>query len=217
MIKLHNLTKSRSFIIIGKIIGSIVIAAFLIPLLTIHVYGKCDNKTLIDLSCYENANETKYYYDVPVDNDMQDYIREMLKEFEVDIQNGLEVVLAMAYTESRFKTDVKNGSCKGIMQVSEIHSETLEYLEIQDLYDPYDCFKAGVYYLKQGLENADELWDELTDCTLSKDDFRLNCALMSYNLGNYGAKTKISKGVYSTSYVEKVCKAMSELELRLDE
>lgn len=197
----------------GKLIVCLILIVSLISQFTIQGNAKCEHKMLI-LSCNENADETKYY-EVPLDNDMQDYIREMLNKFEVDIPNGLEVVLAMAHTESRFKTDVKNGSCKGIMQVSEIHSEALEDLEIQDLYDPYDCFKAGIYYLKQGFDNADELLDELTDCALSKDEFRLNCALMSYNLGNYGAKNKILEGVYSTSYVDKVRKAMGELEPKL--
>lgn len=200
---------------ISKFVVCLILIASLISQFTIQGNAKCSHEMLI-LSCNESTDENKYY-EVPLDNDMQDYIRETLNEFEVDIPNGLEIVLAITYTESRFKTDVKNGSCKGIMQVSEIHSETLEDLEIQDLYDPYDCFKAGIYYLKQGFDNADDLWNELTDCTLSKDEFRLNCALMSYNLGNYGARKKISKGIYSTSYVDKVREAMKELEPRLEE
>ncbi len=198
----------------SKLIICLLLSAFLSSQLAIQVHARYVPKIILTSYCDESINETKYY-NVPLDNDMQDYIRSMLDEFEVDVPNGLEIVLAMAHTESRFKTDVTNGNCKGIMQVSEVHKETLEELGIQDLYDPYECFEAGVYYLKQGFDNADELWSGLADCTLSKEDFRLNCALMSYNIGKYGAKKKISKGVYSTSYVEKVRKAMSELELKL--
>lgn len=167
-------------------------------------------------SCHEVESETEsnVYYDVPLDNEMQDYIRDTLGEFDLDISNGLELVLAIAYTESRFHADSKNGNCKGIMQVSEIHKDKLNELEVRDLFDPYDCFRAGIYFLKSGFDNADSLWEEVESCELSEDEFRLNCALMSYNLGNYGAEKKIKRGVYSTSYVEKVREAMVNLEVK---
>lgn len=174
----------------SKLIICLLLSGFLSSQLALPVHARYIPEIILISHCTEDTDETKYY-DVPLDNEMQDYIREMLDEFEVDVPNGLEIVLAMAHTESRFKTDVINGDCKGIMQVSEIHKETLEDLGVQDLYDPYDCFKAGVYYLKQGFDNAEELWDELDDCTLSKNNFMLNCALMSYNLGKYGAKNKV--------------------------
>lgn len=163
---------------------------------------------------YEHNVPEIVYYDVPLDEEIQDYIRDTLDEFNLDISNGFELVLAIAHTESRFNTDSENGSCKGIMQVSEIHKEKLDELKIQDLFDPYDCFRAGIYFLKCGFDNADSLWEEIDGCELSKDEFRLNCALMSYNLGNYGAEKKVKNGVYSTSYVEKVRKAMANLEVK---
>lgn len=164
--------------------------------------------------CEQIETETIIYYDVPLSNEMQDYIRDTLEEFDVDIPNGFEVILAMAYTESRFKSDVENGTCEGIMQVSEIHKESLEELGISDLLDPYDCFKAGIYLMKCSLDNADSILEDTGTLGLDQEEFRLNCALMSYNLGNYGAEKKIKSGVYSTSYVDKVREAMANLEVK---
>lgn len=144
----------------SKIIICLLLFGFLNSQFTLSVHAICVPEITLTSYCNESSDETEYY-DVPLDNNMQDYIRSLLDEFEVDIPSGLEVVLAMAHTESRFRTDVTNKDCKGIMQVSEIHKETLEELEIQDLYDPHDCFKAGVYYLKQGFDNAEELWTSL--------------------------------------------------------
>lgn len=158
--------------------------------------------------------EPERYYDVPLDEEIQDHIRSTLDEFELDVSNGFEIVLGIAYTESRFHADSENGSCKGIMQVSTIHQSTLDKLGIRDLFDPFECFRAGIYFLKSGFDNADLLWEEIEGCELSKEEFCLNCALMSYNLGNYGAEKKVRSGVYSTSYVEKVRKAMANLEVK---
>lgn len=160
------------------------------------------------------SDEVKYY-DVPIEDELQDYIRSTVEKLEIDIPNGFELVLAMAHTESRFHFDSENGRCKGVMQVSEIHQETLDELGVEDLFNPYDCFKAGIYFLKCGFDNADLLWLEIDDCSLSEEEFRLNCALMSYNLGAYGAREEVRSGVYSTSYVDKVRKAMAELEPRV--
>lgn len=174
-----------------------------------NAYSICD----IDTYLSDEAEQT-IYYDVPISEELQDYIRETLDSFDVDIENGFEVILAMAHTESRFHLDSQSGRCKGIMQVSEIHRETLDELGIADLFDPYDCFKAGIYYFKCGLNRADAVWEELDECELDKSDFVLNYALMSYNLGNRGADKKVKSGVYSTSYVEKVREAIASLEIK---
>lgn len=196
-----------------KSIASLMIT--LCTMVTLGIQCQCFSVCNVCNDCAESESVGRYY-DVPLDDEIQDYIRDILDEFEVNNPNSFELVLAIAHTESRFHTDSENGTCKGIMQVSEIHKDTLEELNIQDLFDPYECFRAGIYFLKSGFDNADSLWEEIENCELDKDEFRLNCALMSYNLGNYGAKKKIQRGIYSTSYVERVREAMENLEIRIN-
>ena len=155
------------------------------------------------------------YYDVPLSNDMQDYIRQVLSDNELP-ENHFEIILAMMHVESRFKTDVSNGNCIGILQVSTIHKDRLEELGVSDLTNPEQCILAGISIYKDGYSLGVDLEPTIDDHGMSSEDFIINVALMSYNTGYYGTKDLVADGIYSTRYVEKVREAIDELEVKTE-
>lgn len=59
-----------------------------------------------------------------------------------------ELLQAMVFTESTFNPYAENGSCKGLMQVSEKwHKDRMDRLGVTDIYDPYGNILLGADYL----------------------------------------------------------------------
>lgn len=107
-----------------------------------------------------------------------------------------ELIQAICYVESRFHTDAKNGSCLGIMQVSEKwHKDRMERLGVTDLYDLRGNMTVAVDYLSE----------------LSSDGEDLEEALMRYH-GETNIKERLESGETSW-YVEKVLNLSAELEV----
>lgn len=132
----------------------------------------------------------KVYYDVPLDHDLQDYIRGLCEEKNVPM--GL--VIAMIKIESSFRPNVISGTNDyGLMQINTINHEWLsETYGISDFLDPYQNVFCGITIIAGHLEKTDG------DITL---------ALMRYNLGAAGARRLWDEGIYSTSYTEKIITA----------
>ena len=107
-----------------------------------------------------------------------------------------EFLASIAYYESRWNPDVSNGSCKGLMQVSERwHKGRMRKLGISDLKDPYGNMLVAADYLS-------ELFAEYEDPGV---------VLMKYN-GDSRAE-KFRKGNASLSqYAENVLEKSMELE-----
>lgn len=107
-----------------------------------------------------------------------------------------ELIQAICYVESRFCTDAKNGSCLGIMQVSEKwHKDRMERLRVTDLYDLRGNMTVAVDYLSE----------------LASDGEDLEEALMRYH-GETSIKDRLEAGETSW-YVEKVLNLSAELEV----
>lgn len=109
-----------------------------------------------------------------------------------------ELIQAVCFKESGFRTDVENGGCTGLMQVSEKwHRERMERLGVTDLKDARENMTVGTDYLS-------ELFGRYEDA---------GAALMEYN-----GDSRISKLVDGTGglsdYADEVLAISAELERR---
>lgn len=131
------------------------------------------------------------YYDVPLSEDLQDYIRTLCEENDVP----MSLIIAMIEVESSFRPNVISGTSDyGLMQINKINHEWLtEEYGITDFLDPYQNVFCGITIIAGHLE---------------KTDGDIALALMRYNCGATGAKRLWDKGIYSTSYTEKILAAM---------
>lgn len=130
--------------------------------------------------------KTHLYYDIPLDENLQDYILEVCHDYGV---NHL-IVLGMIEKESTFGPNVigDNGEAFGLMQVQpKWHQERMGRLGVTDISDPYQNVLVGVDYLA-----------EMLSC-----DRGIAWALMAYNGGATYANELTDEGVIS-SYVTDV-------------
>lgn len=132
------------------------------------------------------------YYDCPLSYDLQDYIRELCEKHNVPML----VVIAIIKTESAFYPNVVSGTSDyGLMQINKINHEWLsDQFGITDFLNPYQNVFCGITIFSQHYSRFNDI----------------NKSLMAYNLGATGAKRLWDKGVYETSYTQKINKAMEE-------
>ena len=105
-----------------------------------------------------------------------------------------ELVEAIIERESSWNPDAVNGSCIGLMQISEgWHQDRMESLGVTDLTDPYDNIDVGVDYLL-------ELFTEYEDPAL----------VLTIYSGN-STESLLEDGVMC-GYAEEVLKRSAELE-----
>lgn len=107
----------------------------------------------------------------------------------------VELILAVIETESTYRLDAKNGSCRGLMQ---IHTVNIDWLERDfgrelDLYDIEDNVYAGAYILAGYYHKYD-----------------IHYALMCYNGGEGYARKMARLGYESSKYSRKVVERMEE-------
>ncbi len=113
-----------------------------------------------------------------------------------------ELVLAVAYTESRFDPTAENNGAVGIMQVDpKWHTARAERLGISDFKDPYNNLLLGVDYLH-------EIHQDLIN-QRGIDDW--NYVLMVYNMGHSTAISLYDQGVIS-DYAKTVMEHRAEYE-----
>ena len=108
----------------------------------------------------------------------------------------VELILAVIETESTYRPDAKNGSCRGLMQ---IHTVNLDWLEREfgrelDLYDIEDNVYAGSYILAGYYHKYD-----------------IHRALMAYNGGQGYMRKMVRKGYTSSKYSRDVVRIMEEI------
>lgn len=153
---------------------------------------------------------TNTYYDIPLSHELQDYVREVCEEYDVD----MEVMLAIMKTESDFRQDVKSKNniggnySVGICQLN--NNYTGWFGELTGLGDEFNInnihhnILGGVlvykfykdYWERQGYEG-----DELIIHSLN-----------SYNMGIQGFKNyKRKHNIISRSYDKKVLKYKNNL------
>lgn len=89
------------------------------------------------------------YFNVPLDQDIQDYILVMCAECDTcDLDPA--IITAIIWKESNFDVDAvgDNGDSLGLMQVQpRWHSERMEKLNASDLLDPYQNIRVAIDYL----------------------------------------------------------------------
>lgn len=113
-----------------------------------------------------------------------------------------ELIQAIIERESNYNPNAKNGSCIGLMQVSEKwHTDRMEKLGVTDLYDPYSNILVGTDYLA-------ELFNEAIENGRGDD---LYYVLMRYNLKTSTANSRWDAGDYS-DYAIAVSERAAELE-----
>lgn len=134
------------------------------------------------------------YFDVPLSEDLQDYIFEVCETYEIDPA----VVVAVIWKESTYKASAMgdNGKAYGLMQVQpRWHRDRMKRLGVTDLLDPYQNILVGVDYLAE----------------LYHDRGSMKWALMAYNGGPDYANRMTRAGRVS-SYASAVLKKSKELK-----
>ena len=138
---------------------------------------------------------TPWYYDVPLSHELQDYIFALCEEKNVPSR----LVIAMIETESSFRSDVISSTDDyGLMQINACHHEWMsKKYGVTDFLDPYQNVLCGISYIAGHLD---------------KCDGDIEKALMSYNMGGYGASLLWKKGIYSSSYSRTIVERMGKYE-----
>lgn len=135
------------------------------------------------------------YYDIPLSKELQDVTIKLCSKYNVDPI----IAFALMQKESTYQVDVVSKTNDyGIMQINKINHEWLsEELGITDFLDPNQNIEAGLYMLGDYLEK-----------------YGLHQALMSYNMGEKGARKAISRGNPSSEYSRDIEEIMSTIRLR---
>ena len=145
----------------------------------------------IDHGCVEHVR-----YDIPLDDELQDYIIETSEERGVDPA----IIIAMIKRESQFDIDIvgDKGKAFGLMQIHpRWHSDRMEKLGVTDLLDPYQNVTVGIDIMAELLDGGESVeW-----------------ALMAYNGGYAHANRHIEAGTLS-EYATDVLEFAEELEMR---
>lgn len=134
------------------------------------------------------------YYDVPLSEEMQDYIFAITEAYDVPC----DVVIAIIRQETNYRANATGAAGeKGYMQIHPVNFEWLaEELGITDFYDPEQNILCGVYMLSR-------LYDKY-DTTAE--------VLMCYNCGEAGAKRLWAQGYSSTEYTRSVAEHIEALK-----
>lgn len=120
------------------------------------------------------------YYDVPLDDELQNHIFAICDEAEIDPR----IVIAMIEKESMYKADVMgdNGRSFGLMQIQKRwHEDRMKRLGCNDLLDPYQNITVGVDLLSE----------------LNGKGNSIEWTLMAYNGGVAYANKKVKTGIVS--------------------
>lgn len=138
--------------------------------------------------------ETFTYYDIPLSEDLQDYIFKLCENTGVDPL----IALAMIGVESNYKDWVMgdNGDSYGLMQIQpKWHQKRMDAVGCDNLLDPYQNVTVGINYVAELMSTGKSTeW-----------------VLMAYNGGRTYANRKVNAGEISI-YVEKVYSRMGELK-----
>lgn len=174
-----HLILAMVFAQIGYLLGSQAESNIEPPLESIEI-------TVSDEEIEPIPPKEEVYYDVPLDTELQDYIREICESNDVP----MTLVLALISVESSFRPNIISATNDyGLMQINAVNHEWLtEKYGITDFLDPYQNVYCGVVILSQHLAKCE---DE-------------HMALMAYHFGATGAKRLWDKGVYATEYTNRI-------------
>lgn len=150
-----------------------------------------------EIEITKDEPETQYY-DIPLSDELQATTIKLCEEYNVDPI----IAFAVMQKESTYQPDIiSKTNDYGIMQINKINHKWLsEELGITDFLDPEQNIEAGLYMLSEYLNKYD-----------------LHRALMSYNMGESGARKAISRGNNSSGYSRGVEENMKTIKLREDD
>lgn len=133
-------------------------------------------------------------YDIKLSEELQEYIYEQCTENNLEY----ELVLAVMYTESRFKDNlISKTNDYGLMQINQCNHKNLrKQLGITDFLNPRQNIDAGIYMLS-------DLYSRYSDA---------HQVLTAYNWGEYGMLRGWKKGTRTSKYSRLVLKHKSQLE-----
>lgn len=133
-------------------------------------------------------------YKTPLSHDVEDYITFLCES--KDINENL--IFSMIETESQFQPDVISSTNDyGLMQLNiSNHGWLRETYEVTDFLNPYDNVRCGIGMMEDLLNKYEDL----------------HFALMAYNLGEGGAKSKWEQGIIDTEYSRKIVEGMRKYE-----
>ena len=131
-----------------------------------------------------------HYFDCPLDEELQDYIRETCEFYDVP----MDIVISIISCESGFQADVISPwDDWGLMQINKVNHEWLsKELGVTDFLDPRQNVLCGIHLFSQH-------WHET--------DKNMEYALLRYNCGTTGGRKLWESGVYSTQYTRKIMSA----------
>lgn len=153
-----------------------------------------------ELKAHEPPGRT--YFDVPLEEELQDYIFDICEEYGVDP----ELIVSMIFHESNFDSAViganDSGYSYGLMQIMpRWNYERMERLGCLDLLNPYQNVLVGTDLIAEYIEEGRGVeW-----------------ALMAYNGGPSYANRKASEGTVSAyatrimDYANGLCRASESL------
>lgn len=142
----------------------------------------------------ETTVADKRYYNIPLSEDLQDYIIDTATKYSVPP----ELIIAIIQNESSYRATATGAAGEqGYMQIHPINFEWLgEELGITDFYDPEQNILAGTYLLSEICEKYETP----------------NEILMCYNCGERGAKRLWEKGITETEYCRKIKAIIESIE-----
>lgn len=163
-------------------------------------YGTRDGRTFADceMSLDWGGDEEFTPLQCALPEELQEFTYYLSKGYYIDYS----FVMAVMYCESSFRTDiVSKTNDYGLMQINKINHEWLsEKLGLDDMTDPYQNIRAGLYILRNLFEKYD-------------DPAKV---LMAYNMGEGGAARLWEQGIYETSYTKKVLAKADEFKAEMD-
>ena len=129
------------------------------------------------------------YLDVPLSDELQEHIWLLCSIY--DITEHYELIYALIRHESNFNESIISATNDyGLMQINVVnHGYLREKLGLNNFLDPYQNIHAGIYLLAPLLHKYDT-----------------SDALMSYNMGEFGASKFWECGTHTTQYTESVMK-----------
>lgn len=166
-------------------------------------------KTLSMVMDFPDASELKAheppgrtYFDVPLEEELQDYIFDICEEYGVDP----ELIVSMIFHESNFDSaaigENDSGYSYGLMQIMpRWNYERMERLGCLDLLNPYQNVLVGVDLVAEYVQKG----------------YGIEWALMAYNGGPSYANRKATEGVVSgyvtriMDYANGLCRASESL------
>lgn len=148
-------------------------------------------------TAYAAEKETDHSVDINKMVQVPEEVREISEELGEQYCICPELLQAMAWKESRFRPDVENQGCIGIMQISERwHRDRMARLGVTDLYDMRQNMTVAADYIAE----------------LAADEEPVEIALMKYH-GESGI-SEVMDGTRESEYVTSILDLSAELERR---